>query len=69
MAQVLKALKYDPDATPPTWHFQLIEDGVPGGIYRTMKSGEEANPTLITLPDPEFPEVDHDLIQIGTVPS
>ena len=68
MAQVLKALKYDPDATPPMWHFQLIEDDVPGAFYRTMKAGEESNPTLITLPDPEFPEVDHDLVLFAPAP-
>lgn len=62
MAQELKSLRFDPDAVPPYWEFQLMEDGVPGAFYRTMKPGEESNPTRITLPDPENPELSHDLV-------
>jgi hypothetical protein len=62
MAQELKPIRLDPDSTPPSWEFQLIEDGVPGAFYRTMRPGEEANPTRITLPDPENPNISHDVI-------
>lgn len=62
MAQSLRALRYDPDSNPPTWEFQLIEDGVPGAIYRTIRPGEENNPTRITIADPETPSVMHDLV-------
>jgi len=64
MAQELIAIKFDPDADPPSWEFQLVEDGIRGAFYRTMKSGEEANPTRISLPDPENPGVIHDLVML-----
>ena len=66
MAQELIALRFDQDATPPRWEFQLVEDGVRGALYRTMRPGEENNPTKITLPDPEDPNVSHDLVMIRT---
>lgn len=67
MTRELIAIRFDPDATPQVWEFQLVEDGVRKDFYRTMKSGEENNPTRITLTDPEDPSVNHDLVLFRTV--
>lgn len=68
MAQELIAIKFDPDTAPQNWEFQLVEDGVRGAFYRTMRLGEENNPTKITLPDPENASVSHDLVMFRAAP-
>lgn len=68
MAQELYALRFDPDAVPPCWEFQLMEDGIPGAFYRTMRPGEETDPTRIDLPDPENPEITHSLVILRQAP-
>ena len=68
MAIELYALRFDPGESPPLWEFRLITDGIPGAFYRTMKPGEEGNPTKITLPDPEDPNISHDLVLYRQAP-
>ena len=62
MAQIIKAILFQPEATPPNWIFQLITDDVPGDWYRTMLPDDADDPSKITLPDPEDPSVTHDLV-------
>lgn len=68
MAIELIALRFDPDAVPPCWEFQLVDNGVRGAFYRTMRPGEESNPTRISLPDPEDSGVTHTLVMFRAAP-
>lgn len=60
MAKMLRPVAYVEEETPPMWTFQIIEDDVPGDYYRTMRPGQEGDPTRISLVDQDGQA--HDLV-------